>query len=166
MDQERLAAFCDRLLGTVTFMGAGPNDSDLMSVAAIRRLQNADFLVMDHEVGDHIYRWVDCGTSVIYIPPEKEDLLHDVRAKVALRRKTRNQIIKRLLEMAREGKNIVRIYGDTALAVGAYEDESSALRKAQIPCDFIPTLPTYQRQRIDHAYRPLHGRTLALLIPA
>jgi len=39
---DRLAAFCDRLLGTVTFMGAGPNDSELMSQIAIERVKEAE----------------------------------------------------------------------------------------------------------------------------
>lgn len=159
---DRLAAFCDRLLGNVTFLGAGPNDSELMTHVAIERIKDADFLVMDRTVGDHIYRWVSCDASVIYIDEEDEATLLDNRTSVILRREIRLKIIDVLLDLAREGKTVLRVYRDESLAVGAYEDESSVLREEQVPCDWLPSLPSYHRQRIDHAYKPLSGRKIIL----
>lgn len=162
---DRLAAFSDRLLGNVTFLSAGPNDSELMTHAAIERVKDADFLVMDRTVGDHIYRWISCDASVIYIDEEDEAILLDHRTSVTLRRKTRLKIIDVLLDLAREGKTVLRVYSDESLAVGAYEDESSVLREEQVPCDWLPSLPSYHRQRIDHNYKPLSGRKFILTRP-
>ena len=162
---DRLAAYSDRLLGHVTFLGAGPNDSELMTHAAIERVKDADFVVMDRTVGDHIYRWIGCDASVIYIDEKDEKILLDNRASVSLRRETRLKIIDILLDLAREGKTVLRVYSDESLAVGAYEDESSFLREEQVPCDWLPALASHHRQRIDHAYKPLSGRKFILTRP-
>jgi len=121
---------------------------------------------MDRNVGDHLYRWISCNSFVRYIDREYESILLDHRTSVTLRRETCDKITNGLLKLAREGKTVLRVFSDESLAVGAYEDESSILREEQVPCDWLPSLPSFQKQRIDHAYSPLSGRKVILTRPS
>lgn len=114
--------------GTVTLVGAGPGDPGLLTLKALRALQEADVILHDRLVGPGILELarrdaerIDVGKRV------GED--HDA---------TQARIHKLLLKHARAGQQVVRLQGGDPLVFGRGGEELEFLRAHAIPHAVIP----------------------------
>lgn len=114
--------------GSVTLVGAGPGDPGLLTLKALRALQDADVIVHDRLVGPAILELarrdaerIDAGKRV------GED--HDA---------TQARIHALLLKHARAGRRVVRLQGGDPLVFGRGGEELEFLRATAIPHEVIP----------------------------
>jgi uroporphyrin-III C-methyltransferase / precorrin-2 dehydrogenase / sirohydrochlorin ferrochelatase len=113
--------------GSVTLVGAGPGDPDLLTVKALRALQDADVVFHDE-----------------LVTPEILDRARRDAARVPVGRRVGKpgigqQAINRLLiEAANAGQRVVRLKGGDPFIFGRGGEEIEALRQAGVACSVIP----------------------------
>jgi uroporphyrin-III C-methyltransferase / precorrin-2 dehydrogenase / sirohydrochlorin ferrochelatase len=113
--------------GSVTLVGAGPGDPDLLTVKALRALQDADVVFYDELVS-----------------PEILDRARRDASRVPVGRRVgkpgigQDAINKLLIEAARSGQRAVRLKGGDPFIFGRGGEEVGALREAGIACSVVP----------------------------
>ena len=113
--------------GSVTLVGAGPGDPDLLTVKALRALQDADVVFYDELVA-----------------PEILDRARRDAARIPVGRRVgqpgigQEAINRLLIEAAKAGQRAVRLKGGDPFIFGRGGEELEALREAGIPCSVIP----------------------------
>jgi uroporphyrin-III C-methyltransferase/precorrin-2 dehydrogenase/sirohydrochlorin ferrochelatase len=113
--------------GFVTLVGAGPGDPDLLTIKALRALQDADIVFYDDLVS-----------------PEILDRARRDAARVSVGRRIgkpgigQDNINKLLIEAARDGKRAVRLKGGDPFVFGRGGEEVAALRDAGVAYAIIP----------------------------
>jgi len=111
--------------GHVTLVGAGPGDPDLLTVGALRALQDADVVFHDELVS-----------------PEILDRIRRDAARVPVGRRAGQDATNRLMiEAATSGQRAVRLKGGDPFASGRGGEEVAALRDAGVACSIIPGIP-------------------------
>lgn len=113
--------------GRVTLVGAGPGDPDLLTVKALRALQDADIVLYDALVSDEVLELA------------RREARRMPVGKRAGRRSCKQEEINRLMiRFAEEGLHVVRLKaGDPAIfSRGAEEIDALALRN--IPVSVVP----------------------------
>ena len=113
--------------GFVSLVGAGPGDAELMTVKAVRLLQQADAVVYDRLVSEEILDLIPTGVSRISVG--KEVGKHCV---------PQDQINEIIVNLARSGRNIVRLKGGDPYMFGRGGEEILALRKHHIDFEVVP----------------------------
>jgi uroporphyrin-III C-methyltransferase len=114
-------------LGEVSLVSAGPGDPELLTLKALRALQDADVILHDR-----------------LVPAALLDLARRDAARICVGKaagnigSTQEQINQLLVEHARQGKRVVRLKGGDAFIFGRGGEELEALRKAQIHYCVIP----------------------------
>jgi uroporphyrin-III C-methyltransferase/precorrin-2 dehydrogenase/sirohydrochlorin ferrochelatase len=113
--------------GSVTLVGAGPGDPDLLTIKALRALQDADVVFYDELVS-----------------PEILDRVRRDASRVAVGRRVgkpgigQDAINRLLIEAARSGQRAVRLKGGDPFIFGRGGEEIETLREAGIACSVIP----------------------------
>jgi uroporphyrin-III C-methyltransferase/precorrin-2 dehydrogenase/sirohydrochlorin ferrochelatase len=113
--------------GRVTLVGAGPGDPDLLTVKALRALQDADVVFYDELVS-----------------PEILDRARRDAARVPVGRRVgkpgigQDAINSRLIEAAKSGKRAVRLKGGDPFVFGRGGEEIEVLRQAGVAYSVIP----------------------------
>jgi len=113
--------------GFVSLVGAGPGDADLMTVKAVRLLQQADAVVYDRLVSDDILNLIPKGVSRISVG--KDVGKHCVPQK---------QINETIINLAKAGRRIVRLKGGDPYMFGRGGEEVQALKKHGIRFEVVP----------------------------
>jgi uroporphyrin-III C-methyltransferase / precorrin-2 dehydrogenase / sirohydrochlorin ferrochelatase len=113
--------------GKVTLVGAGPGDPDLLTVKALRALQDADIVFYDELVS-----------------PEILDRARRDAARVAVGRRVgkpgigQDAINRLMIEAAKSGQRAVRLKGGDPFVFGRGGEEVEALRQADVAYAIIP----------------------------
>jgi uroporphyrin-III C-methyltransferase / precorrin-2 dehydrogenase / sirohydrochlorin ferrochelatase len=113
--------------GKVTLVGAGPGDPDLLTIKALRALQDADIVFYDELVS-----------------PEILDRARRDAARVPVGRRVgkpgigQDAINKLLIEAARSGQRAVRLKGGDPFVFGRGGEEVEALREAGVAYSIVP----------------------------
>ncbi|MEX0331338.1 MAG: uroporphyrinogen-III C-methyltransferase [Puniceicoccaceae bacterium] len=115
--------------GTVYLVGAGPGDPDLITVKGKRLIESCDALVFDYLVDEGMKDWVK-STCV----------LHYVGKRSGFHSMEQEKIEELLIELAREGKQVVRLKGGDPFIFGRGGEEAEALRAAGIRYEVIPAV--------------------------
>ena len=111
----------------MTFVGAGPGDPDLLTVKARRLIQEADVIVYDRLVGDHI---LDLARKEAkFISAGKKGFGASV---------PQAEITAHLLREASQGQAVVRLKGGDPGMFGRLDEELSALKAAGVATQIIP----------------------------
>ena len=113
--------------GSVTLVGAGPGDPDLLTLKALHALQNADMVFYDELVSPETLNRVRRDAQKLYVGKRKGKPGEDVES-----------ISRRLIEAARTGARVVRLKGGDPFIFGRGGEELEALRAANIPVAIVP----------------------------
>ncbi|MGP1272042.1 MAG: uroporphyrinogen-III C-methyltransferase [Phycisphaerales bacterium] len=114
-------------IGTVTLVGAGPGDPDLLTLAALRELEAADAIIADRLIDPAVLRYA--RADAVIIDAGKQPDRHQL---------TQDQINETLIRLAREGKRVVRLKGGDPFVYGRGSEEADACHNADIPVRLIP----------------------------
>ena len=113
--------------GTVSLVGAGPGDPELITVKGLSRLQSCDVVVYDRLIDPRILGFVPDGAERIFVGKASGFAALSQRAIEAL-----------LIDRARKGKRVVRLKGGDPFVFGRGGEEIAALAEAGIPYDVVP----------------------------
>lgn len=113
--------------GSVVLVGAGPGDPGLLTLQALRTLNQADVILHDRLVSPQVLAMVRRDAERI-----------DVGKRVGDRRTRQDEIHHLLLKHARAGRRVVRLKGGDPFVFGRGGEEMAFLRQHGIVCEIVP----------------------------
>jgi uroporphyrin-III C-methyltransferase len=113
--------------GKVYLVGAGPGDPELLTLKALRILRQADAVLHDDLVSPQI---------LSHAP--KKARIYDVGKRCGQKSTHQSAIHFLMIELARQGLQVVRLKGGDPLVFGRAGEEIQALRKAGIEFEIVP----------------------------
>jgi uroporphyrin-III C-methyltransferase len=112
--------------GTVTLVGAGPGDPELLTLKAVKAIQAATVLLVDDLVNDAVVALARPGARIVHV------------GKRGGCKSTPQAFIEKLMVMAaREGENVVRLKGGDPFIFGRGGEEVEHLRAAGIEVQVV-----------------------------
>ncbi|VFR39565.1 Siroheme synthase / Precorrin-2 oxidase / Sirohydrochlorin ferrochelatase / Uroporphyrinogen-III methyltransferase [plant metagenome] len=114
--------------GRVTLVGAGPGDAGLLTLKALRALNEADVILHDRLVADDVLALARRDAERIFVgkQPGEDHAATQARIHVLMR------------ERAQAGQRVVRLKGGDAFIFGRGGEELESLRAHGIPYEVVP----------------------------
>lgn len=113
--------------GKVWLVGAGPGDADLLTVKALRAIENADIIFYDQLVSADIRALFPSDTPALYVGKAKNH--HSI---------AQDDLNQRLVDQAQMGLTVCRIKGGDPFVFGRGGEELMTLRRAGVDAEVIP----------------------------
>lgn len=116
------------MTGIVHLVGAGPGDSELLTLRAVRLLEGADVVLVDRLVGPDVLRHVGPGADVIEVgksPGDDQDA-------------AQSMITDLMIDRAARGEVVVRLKGGDPMVFGRANEEIESLTAAGIEVQVTP----------------------------
>jgi uroporphyrin-III C-methyltransferase / precorrin-2 dehydrogenase / sirohydrochlorin ferrochelatase len=119
--------------GSVTLVGAGPGDPELLTLRAVRALQSADVILIDDLVAPGVLDFARREAKKMlvgktgYGPSCKQDEINAL-----------------MISLARTGKRVVRLKGGDPMIFGRASEEIDACRAAGIAVEVVPGISAAQ----------------------
>lgn len=119
--------------GTVTLVGAGPGDPELLTLRAVRALQSADVILFDDLVSRDVLDFARREARKMLVgktgfgPSCKQDDINML-----------------MVGLTKQGKRVVRLKGGDPLIFGRAGEELEACRAAGIPVEVVPGITAAQ----------------------
>ena len=115
--------------GTVSLVGFGPGDPDLLTIKAAKAIDAADIIFYDDLIDDS------------YLADKKAEKIY-VGKRAGYHHKEQADINRLLLDAAREGKNVVRLKGGDPMIFAHGSEEIEYLESNLIQVNVIPGITT------------------------
>ena len=119
--------------GSVTLVGAGPGDPELLTLRAVRALQSADVILIDDLVAPAILDFARREAKKMMVgktgfaPSCKQDEINAL-----------------MVSLAKSGRRVVRLKGGDPMIFGRAGEEIAACRKARVPVEVVPGISAAQ----------------------
>lgn len=113
--------------GSVALVGAGPGDPELLTVKALRLIQNADAIVHDALIDARVLDYA-----------RRDAELFAMGKRGGGCSTPQLDIHRLLLELARDGKRVVRLKGGDPMVFGRGGEELEFLREHEVPYSVVP----------------------------
>lgn len=119
-----------KTLTPISIVGAGPGDPELLTVKAVKRIQNADIILHDNLISEEILNLASAKAQKIYVGRKFGDIQDAM---------TRQDTIHDLfLQYTKEGKKIVRLKSGDSFIFGRVAEEIRFLTEQNIAFEVIP----------------------------
>src|SRR6201997_5240218 len=130
---DALLAPAPRAGGSVTLVGAGPGDPELLTLRAVRALQSADVILFDDLVSTDILDFArrEAKKMLVGKTGHAPSCRHD-------------DINALMISLAKNGRNVVRLKGGDPMIFGRADEEIAACRAAGIAVEVVPGISTAQ----------------------
>ncbi len=119
--------------GSVTLVGAGPGDPELLTLRAVRALQSADVILFDDLVSPEVLDFARREARKLLVgktghaPSCRQDDINTL-----------------MVSLARQGKRVVRLKGGDPLIFGRAGEEIAACRAANVRVEVVPGISAAQ----------------------
>ena len=119
--------------GSVTLVGAGPGDAELLTLRAVRAMQSADVILIDDLVAPEILDFARREAKKMMVgktgggPACKQDDISSL-----------------MISLARQGKRVIRLKGGDPMIFGRATEEIAACRAAGIQVEVVPGISAAQ----------------------
>jgi uroporphyrin-III C-methyltransferase len=115
--------------GKVYLVGAGPGDPELLTLKALRVIEEADVILYDKLVGGKIVSFLkEKGKNIVYVGKDSKERGEEKQ----------KQINKLMREYASQGKKVVRLKGGDPFLFARGSLEATFLREEGIDFEVIP----------------------------
>ena len=111
----------------VYLVGAGPGDPELLTVKALRLIQQADVIVYDRLVSQPVLDLIPTGTKRVYVGKAPGNHHMD-----------QNDINNVLLALAKNNRNVVRLKGGDPFIFGRGSEEAQYLVQHGVQYEYVP----------------------------
>lgn len=119
--------------GSVTLVGAGPGDPELLTLRAVRALQSADVILFDDLVSREVMDFARREARKMLV------------GKTGFGPScTQEDINTLMVSLAKQGKRVVRLKGGDPLIFGRAAEEIAACEAANIAVDVVPGITSVQ----------------------
>ena len=119
--------------GSVTLVGAGPGDPELLTLRAVRALQSADVILFDDLVSREVMDFARREARKMLV------------GKTGFGPScTQEDINSLMVSLAKQGKRVVRLKGGDPLIFGRAAEEIAACEAANIAVDVVPGITSVQ----------------------
>lgn len=119
--------------GSVTLVGAGPGDAELLTLRAVRALQSADIVLFDDLVSPEVLEFARREAKKMlvgktgYGPSCKQEDINEL-----------------MVGLAKSGKRVVRLKGGDPMIFGRAGEEIAACRAAGVAIEVVPGITAAQ----------------------
>lgn len=113
--------------GRVTLVGAGPGDPELLTIKALKIIQNSDFILYDRLVSKEVLALFPEKTPTMYVGKQKSN--HSI---------PQNELNDLLMAKALKGLNVCRLKGGDSFVFGRGGEEMLRLKRAGIEVEVVP----------------------------
>lgn len=113
--------------GKVSIVGAGPGDPELITLKAIRAIENAEVVLYDYLVNKELLDYCKPDCRIVYVGKKNKQHTY-----------LQEEINKMLIELGTAGKKIVRLKGGDPFVFGRGAEEILGLKEHNIEFEVIP----------------------------